>query len=265
MRNPFETSAAWSASGRQIFDAPHGVRGFVPGLYRWPVWWSVQRQPGVALAPEGHHRRCQARLKKREENLQCRQWALTGRRFCRAHGGRAPRTNEALRIVGYFSKNAGPALQAALEQAREGSPDEQLSLLEELAASRVLAGEIMIRFEAACLNPDNNVDDDTKALAFATMKNAIDHVTDIAVKAAKVRAASEGVVDVEALGYIVSQISRLVEHQCDERTARALIPLIKQVRMPEQRGNKSATAVAGDIIEAVAQMKAVGESGEREE
>lgn len=228
---------------RFILTCPNGVDNFIPGEYRWSVNWAVTDERKQAPSP-GNHRRCQARVRRSIPPVQCGKWAKSGRRFCCYHGGRQPLFKER-HMSKYFSKNAGPALKSILKHLADESPDEKLSLLEEVDISRQLALDAMKKYEAACLS-GASVSEETQQLSRLVAKNALNNVVETVGKATRSRALSESVIDAENVAYLVSQVNGIVESSVDKPTALKIAAQLKELKI--SRTNRSGAVADAEAI-----------------
>ncbi len=196
--------------------------------------------------PNGHVRRCQGRneyLTKRDgKPTQCGRWALIGRDYCgRCGKGRSLWKPKVAR--GWYSKYAGDALSAKLEEMRSAPPDERISLESEIDVARVLAAQTLQIFDLVVVQGEvGTADEETarvmKAQASIALRDAMSFVAGIIDKAARVRTLSEGTIDVELVGYIVHQVQKVIEKRVVALpNGRAICDLIVEdmqgIKMPQ--------------------------------
>lgn len=136
-----------------------------------------------------------------------------------------------------YAKNAGPRLQQVLaDLAAQGH--ERMSLASEIDVARMSAIEAMKLYSALVEN--EKATEGVKIAAAEHLRSAIECVGDMAVRAAKIRAASEEVIHVEAIDYVVVQVGRIVNDVVGSRSPE-LAELLMQalstdIKLPERRG-----------------------------
>lgn len=136
----------------------------------------------------------------------------------------------------FYSKHAATKLKDLLEQAA-ASGDERLVLDEEIDVSRVLALRSIQLFEVTCLDTTNNekVSVDLKAAAIAGARNAMSHVADLVVKAAKIRALDASSAIAPAIDLVVQQVTKAIEEEIasvDKQLADRLIARLEDIHLP---------------------------------
>ena len=200
----------------------------------------VHREGKPGAPPEGHVRRCQAKV--RHEHRQCGRWALKGRNYCKLHGGQQP-----LYEVGYYSRNAGKRLADKLDALASMDPDERNSLTEEIDLNRLLAERALKAFEATHYG-DKEVSEKLKALAAQNLRDALQDVTEVVAKSAIIRSRSAEVVGIEDLGFIIHQIKKILdEEDVDPR----VIDRLDEIKLPK-RGSEMGQ---DEILETLGQLR----------
>jgi len=111
--------------------------------------------------------------------------------------------------MGYISKYAGPKLREALEAAKEGGPDAMLCLEEELAMAKVSSHQAVRLYEAAWFPKEDGKEAslDLKAQAAAGLRSALEFVSEIATRSARVRAMHDGTKDAQTIKYVLDQVA----------------------------------------------------------
>jgi hypothetical protein len=226
---------------------------------------------GTIRPPDGHPYRCHGRIRHANPPQRCAKWAVKGYDYCISHypalyrinerkGGLHSRRLKAVR--GYYSKGAGIALKERLAELRADEPARRHSLAEEVDLARIGCDKAVRLFEAACMGAEK-ASPDAQAAALSLLRQSLDHVAELVVKASKARRDSLETVDLEQLDYIVDQVVIILEEEVrplgddvvDRCTAR-----LKSVKIPERRGaqgvDKAAIArmfrdAAGAIDESV--------------
>ena len=184
----------------------------------------------MVRAPEGHPRRCQARLKRRG-GVQCGRWALKTSNHCQFHGGRTREARGVVRtdhLPSFYSKALGGALSDLVASCLGEAPHEQLQLFEELQLMRVLAADTVTLWTAAKGCTGENAPQ-MQANASALMCDALNQVRGMGESAARVYATSKGVVNVHDLALVVKQVVRIA-HEVLEDEPELAAAFEKQVR-----------------------------------
>lgn len=117
--------------------------------------------------------------------------------------------------MSYISRNAGPRLREALAAAKEGGPASMLSLEEELAMARVSSQQAVRLYEAAWF-PEEGAKEaslDVRAQAAAALRGALEFVSEIATRSARVRAMHDGTRDAQQISYVADQLQHVVEDE----------------------------------------------------
>ena len=113
-------------------------------------------------------------------------------------------------MIHFYSKNAGPALRALLEELASRG-DERLSLAGEIDAMRAISLTAFKLFDAAIASPQASIE--SKLTAAAHLRSSMESVGDLAVRAARIAALSNETVKVEAIGWVVEQVAKMVAAQ----------------------------------------------------
>lgn len=219
-----------------------------PATARFHVDPSVRRGGfGVGgAAPEGHARRCQAR--SRLHRGQCKRWARKGSSFCTHHRGNrgAPKIS-----MPWYGRKAGSRV-AELMKDMSGDAKQLLDLQEEVQLARVLANRAVEMYEAAHFGEAAaKVSDDTKALAAANLRAALDHVTVTVEKATKVRvlmAEGNGSIDAEDIRTLATTLTANVIEAgrklgLGEEQVAQLAKAIEDSRVPDGARRKTVVVV----------------------
>lgn len=142
-----------------------------------------------------------------------------------------------------YSRIAGPILREKLEALAALPPDERHCLGEEVDLARVMAEKALRLWEAAHTNGnEEKASPETKALANKALRDALSFVSDLVVKASKVRSTNESTVDVEQLDYIVKQVTHVIEEEIadhDRGMADRVVERLRNIRMPDRSGGGS--------------------------
>lgn len=180
-------------------------------------------------APEGHPRRCQG---YNWFKAQCGRWAMRGSNYCPKHGGRRKR------ICGYmgqhYSRHAGAKLKTILQQLQEDRPDERLSLEDEVDLARATTLRSIKLWEAA----EESDNDEARGLATALVRDSINHVSNVVKNAAQVSALTKQTIKVGDVGYVIAQVTRILEDELGGSDAGKLVldritKRFDELRLPE--------------------------------
>ncbi len=216
----------------------------------WPIDPSVTKHGQTGgPPPDGHPRRCQGLNRylsaRAGKGIQCGRWALVGRSYCRQHGGTQERLKTNVAARRWYSKHAGSALRAKLDEMSNAPPDERISLESEIDVARVLAVQSIACFDKICVQGETGTADEEtamvmKAQATVAAREAMSFVAGIVDKAAKVRSVSQGTIDLELVGYIVHQVQSVIErHIVPLKDGHALCDRIvadlNAIRMPDRQ------------------------------
>ena len=139
--------------------------------------------------------------------------------------------------MSWYTKRAGPILRERLEELRNASPDERHSLADEIDLARLIAERNVRIYDKTVL--EGNGSDKLKAAATEGLRHALNHVTDIVSKAARVHAVSSSVVELEHIDYILQQVTRVIEEEVadvDKVLADRVIEKFKSIKLPEGQG-----------------------------
>lgn len=124
-----------------------------------------------------------------------------------------------------------------MHEILQQSHDEQLSLYEEIAMTRIAAQEA-IKLSAPLFNEETaaKLPSETKALMVETLSSAMDNVKEMVVAASKVENAAHDRVSLKVVNLIVYQIVCAVHEACGDEhmaLAEAIAKLIdERVRLP---------------------------------
>lgn len=148
----------------------------------------------------------------------------------------------------WYGRKAGSKIAELLKEMG-GEKEKLLNLEEEVQLARVMAQRAVELYESAFLGPSSaDVPDETKALATANLRVALDHVTMTVEKATKVRVMmTEGNVDASDIRTLAQTLTanvieagrklNLSEEQIEQLTA-----AMAQTRVPD---GKRVTVVIG--------------------
>ena len=174
----------------------------------------------------GHDtRKCQARLTGWKAGRRCHAFHMKDRLFCWFHGG-CRRTREGRDIVRishlprFYSRQLGKTLHEAVEEHLSAAPEEQINLFEELALTRVIAGDAVALYSATCEALKDKPADDKQAhaakdLAGSIVIDAMKHVSDVCTKAAQIEAQAKDKFSVHSVTHVVNQIIRVMYELCE--------------------------------------------------
>jgi hypothetical protein len=206
--------------------------------------------------PANHPRRCVGRC--RRTNKRCRNLALKGVTRCRYHQGtlqqkqiKKPRLNT---LAKRYKVLAG-ALADYVSECIEQPPHEQLALWEEIALTQHVAEQTIALYQKAVKNTSLAVDK-KQELVLATgalMKDALRDVADLCKRAAEIQQVTKDNISVHYIGFIVSQITRIIAAKLDDNNTHLTNAEIcesittairEQVKIP---GQVNGTAITPDM------------------
>jgi hypothetical protein len=159
---------------------------------------------------DGHPDQCTAKAIRTRQR--CRRWRMLGATKCHIHGGRRE-LKAAVRIghlPRFYSKHLSKTLNDAVEEALAYSPQEQISLFEELAITREMAGDALKAWAAAKALPDSNVKKQAYLQASSMLvREVLDHVRTFCESAARIQAMGKDKFSIHNLQAVVNQIVRI--------------------------------------------------------
>lgn len=219
--------------------------------YNWPIDHEKSFGSVKGAPPEGHPRRCQGAKYYSNPPTQCAHWALTGSNYCRAHRGK--------RV--YVRRNryaVSPKLVKTFEEFAKESPEERMSLADEIDAARMLAEDSFKKLGAVLEKKDASPK--LRALAQAHVKSCIEFVSDVVAKAAKVNQMSERTFDFQVIDAVLAQVFRVVRDVVqarDEGLHNELVQGINSIKLPSRdaSGTTSPEQTAEQIRDALSEMR----------
>lgn len=153
-----------------------------------------------------------------------------------------------------YRKHLGPTLSAAVEAATGIDPDEQVAVFHELALLREYAGQFVAMYSAAVendvvvkANPDSTSEQRARAqanlsAAGSMMSEALNMVTDVCTKAAKIREKQKDRFSVHDLKYVIEKIQvihhRLIGKEHPELARSFADALNGELTLPSGAGDK---------------------------
>lgn len=148
----------------------------------------------------------------------------------------------------WYGRKAGSKIAELLKEM-SGEKEKLLNLEEEVQLARVMAQRAVELYETAHLGPDaHKVNDETKALATANLRVALDHVTMTVEKATKVRVMmAEGNVDADDIRTLAQSLTANVieagrKLALNDEQIEQLTSAMAQTRVPD---GKRVTVVIG--------------------
>ena len=157
--------------------------------------------------------------------------------------------------MSWYTRRAGQKLKDAISELKEQSPDERHSLADEIDLARLIAERSVRIYDATVIEGQGS--DDLKAAATAGLRGALNHVTDIVSKAARVHSVSSSVIELEHIDYVVQQVNRIIEEQVtdvDKALADRIVEAIANIKLPEKRDDADAEEQARRIRESLSDM-----------
>lgn len=157
--------------------------------------------------------------------------------------------------MSWYTRRAGPILRERLEELRTAAPDERHSLADEVDLARLMAQRNVAIYDTVVL--DGKGSDELQAMATAGLRGALNHVSEIVSKAARVHVVSSTVIELEHIDYVLQQVTRIIEEEVadkDKAIADAVINRIAEIKLPEQRGAVDAEDTARELRSALSEM-----------
>ena len=219
-----------------------------------PRWeseaWKSNGQPLDGSPPKDHPRRCKA--KRRNLREQCGKWALKGSDYCQYHGGRQRIGRKGLSKR--YAKFLGPTLRKAIEELSSDSHFNQVNLYDEIAISRIAAGKAL-KLAEPVLTGEIEAKENARMLALELTKEAMNHVRDMVVAAAKIERDANAKVSLRVVDLIVMQIIKAIHEVCPDKALADKIAehINENVRLPTQLSS-DVGAIVVDGVESTPDM-----------
>lgn len=234
------------------------------GPLRWPVIPGMRRTGLGGKPPAGDPLRCQGTKRHSDPPRQCANYRQGDSLYCPYHdaGGGIRRkrkgTQTASDMKRYVKSTTSATLAERLRQMAQEKPQERHSLEEEIDVSRALAERAIETFDKVCVQGADSTSSQAKALAIQIARDAMTHVADVVIKAAKVRAVSREVVDVELLDYVMRETTRVLEKHLtgvSRDVIDAVLHDLRAIELPDRSTSKAGRAEAGQIMQALEEME----------
>lgn len=214
---------------------------------RWPTnAWAKNSKELQGPPPASHERRCKAT--RRRERERCKKWALKGSEYCAFHGGRR-RVTRKNTMPKRYAKFLGETLRNKIEELSQDPHHDQVSLYEEIAVARLAAIQAL-KLAEPVLNGTVKVKPQTTVLAIECLREAMNHVRDMVVSAARVEQASGSKVSLRVVDLIVMQLIKAIHDVCpDRKVADKIAEHVREnVRLPM---DKTADVWSPSVIDGV--------------
>lgn len=225
LRTPCEAS-----SGRNTLLVIEQGRWFDSSPGHLMEDWKQSRGSFCGSAPPNHPRRCQGM--GRHSGVRCKNWADTGSKFCRFHGGHLGKRHARVdKLPQMYSKHLTHTLQKVVEETLTQSIQDQLDLTEELAVIRGTVIDVCKLFD---LTEEGG---DARLTAGALLRATLREVVSSCEAAARVAAISRDRISVHNLSNVLNQVVRCAWQVFgdDHDKAREFEKLIKTtVRLPDE-------------------------------
>lgn len=188
--------------------------------------------------------------------FQCRRWAMRGTlpMLCAIHGGRKQlrnKDNDRLNVqIGGFGpvyRNLlSPTLRALVDGQLQLDPDEQASILDELALMRTYMCAFVSLYSKAHEQHEQEQTDSSLAKLFAAgtaMSGALQQVADLAEKAAKINVKQKERFNLHDMRYVVDSIILVIHEVCgDDETdfaTRIAVAIQERLKLPTGYGESA--------------------------
>jgi hypothetical protein len=192
---------------------------------------------------EDHPRRCIGKC-RHKKGKRCSNWGMVGTDppRCRRHWGRLNKNarkgaRSVQRVPYVYKKFLGPKLTEAVKEATGVDPDEQTAIFTELALIREYAGNFVKLYSAVIELPEDNTKKAELILATgAQMQAALEAVSEVASKAAKIQDKQKGRFSIHDLKYVIDKIMLLHHQVCGKEYRHLAIKFAeaidKELRLP---------------------------------
>ena len=198
--------------------------------------WKQHTGSFCGPAPPDHPRRCQGM--GRHSGVRCKNWADTGSKFCRFHGGRLGKRHTRVdKLTHYYSKHLTHTLQEVVEETLTQSIQEQLDLTEELAVIRGTVQDVCKLYDMSPEPGGSNDQNSSRLQAGALLRATLREVISSCEAAARVAAISRERISVHNLSIVLNQVVRCAWQVFgdDHDKAKEFERLIKAtVRLPDE-------------------------------
>ena len=193
--------------------------------------------------PPDHPRRCQGT--KRRTRERCKRWALKGSERCQFHGGRR-HVSRTKGMPKRYAKFLGVTLRNKIEELTSDPHFDQINLYDEIAIARLSATQAL-KLAEPVLTGSIKVKNTTMVLAMSCLRDAMDHVRDVVVAAAKIEHDAGGKVSLRVVDLVIMQVIKAIHEVCDDPVLADLIEkaVRENVRLPEGSGDAGALIVDG--------------------
>lgn len=197
------------------------------------VKWVGFAAQGSLVPPEGHARRCQA--VNRQSGLQCKNWAIKGRRFCRFHGGKQPLIS--MGSKGRYASQVSTALGEKLAKMAEEPDDERLSLAEEVDVARVLTSRALKIYDLAINGrgaDGQEASEEIRQAAAQGLNQALEATSRLVERFAKVNTLTSGFITAKQIGFLVAQFNKIIADEIqDEEVRNRIAAKIREIDIPD--------------------------------
>lgn len=161
--------------------------------------------------------------------------------------------------MGRYSRGLGDTLAGRLAELQSEKPQQRHSLEEEVDVARAIAERALSTFDQVCVREADKASAAAKSLTIQMARDAMTHVSDVVLKAAKVRAISREVVDVELLGWLTREVEKILTRRFENGAVPrdvvdGILEEMRAIELPERTSSKAGRAEAQQIVAALAEM-----------
>lgn len=236
----------------------------IPPGRRWPVDPSVRMMKKGGKPPAGHYARCQGTKRHSDPPRQCSNWRETGTDFCKYHAANGRKSLHRKKHTAHdmkrYSKGLSQTLGARLQELADEKPQARHSLEDEIDVARVLAERALKTFDQVCVEQADSTSPTAKGLATQLARDSMTHVADVVLKAAKVRAVSREVVDLEMLDYLTKEVEKVLMRRLEQGSVPrdvvdGILEELKAIEMPDRSSSKGGRAEAQQVLAALSEME----------
>lgn len=161
--------------------------------------------------------------------------------------------------MGRYTKGLGETLAGRLAELQSEKPQQRHSLEEEVDVARAIAERALLTFDQVCIREADKASVTAKSLVVQMAREAMTHVSDVVLKAAKVRSISREVVDVELLGWLTREVEKILSRRFETGAVPrdvidGVLEELRSIELPERTSSKAGRAEASQIVAAMVEM-----------
>jgi hypothetical protein len=231
-----------------------------------------QKKSQGGLPCVGHARRCQGTIdrptKAKPDNIpsQCPKWASKRSIFCAQHGIRTSLVKTRLKALyaeetpdmASYKTGAGETLRKMLTQFEDEAPHEKLNLDGEIAVARMATQKMLNMYEKSVILAEDKLSVEARMFMSTQLRQHIEMVGELALKAVKIDTLSADVVDYRQLEFILNKMTEIINKRLknvNPELALQIVEEMQDIQLPPRRvGGNETVNIAQEIRDAVKQM-----------